>query len=1503
MRFQSRIIVSCRAGFRGIRPQLSTWLAALALAAVTIGGSTARGVALVQEFYLPLPEQQLYTSLNTIQSGISTTQNSIYSIVITGDGTVIYYDQWEDGYEPDLANPTNASTQIWGDGNDAHGIPPGYAHNPAGGFPAGTVITLTNNVSLPRNPSVKLFDGGDRIGATKAIVISRAGWPVTPGPVFGGAVSVLSTMDYGTNYISPVGQDLTNNLFKYVGMFVMASQPGTAVTIDPNGTGIGTTNLVLNQGESYLVNGGVKKGGRITASKPVQAHLIIGHVNGGYAADWFTLYPVQSWTSAYYTPVGSATNGTQPALVYLYNPSLTNITINYSTLAGSGSFVVPGTNGVVQYQMPKGSGGSFVCSGGSPFYALCTVAANPANDTAYNWGFTLLPSGGLTTAATAGWAPGSSDGTVDGSPVWVTPLAATRVYVDYKGDHAGPLTDPAGNKYDTNYDLVGLQSLRIYDPSKNQTGMRVYTLDGTLIAAAWGEDPDVAAPGNPYIDAGTTVLPFPVPVLKKSSTLISNTPPTLLYTVELDNKGLLPLGNTVVIDAPPTNLSYLPNTTTYNGSALPDSVTGTPFPLDTPGYTIPVILSQGSSVFTYKCQIVGGGVISNSVNVGGTAIIAQNVVPTGTNTSTINFTDAGGTTVPSYTAGSNVFLTLTDPGANVSSNTVQTLAVVVKDATGGDFETITLTETGTNTGVFRNLTGLPTSLAAGVVQQDGTLHVAAGDQLTVNYTDAAYGNSCSASATIQTPALNKVLYLTALGTNGVQALDRVNPAATAGHGTNYGSVDIGPANSATVGLDAVTTVSNTAISATFSHVTTAGPNRLMLVGISLNRGTGGSTFETPTNVTYAGTPLTFVGGRTNLTSQEAVVYLFALVNPPAGTNNVVVNWNQTQVDGDVAGCATFTNVNQAAPYGAFFSNTGTSTSVSLTVNSAPGELVFDTLGLRSSNFGASGSPGADQTSIWKTYYNGRIAAGASTQPGAASVTNTWTSASSVDWAIGAVSIKPAAGAGGPATNTTTFTQTPVFCQPFTMPSNSLVTITNFITVTNGSMPTNPAITATLAIGTTNLVTFTNAAYTSANSNLVWTGTLATNVTIPSGAALSYIITNNQSGTAFHIDYDSTNKLSKITVPAGNVIHITGFGVYDAPYPNGSLVSTPAAGTVLYVRASVVDPFGSADITSLGLNITAPSSSANIATNLVSTVANDGCSKTFEYVWQTGPVTGSYSLSATANEGSEGISDTAATSLSLIFLDLGTPSKTEFTAGSNGTATNAYAANATASFRITDLNRNTDPTTVESITAILTSGAGGSNLVTLVETGTNTGIFTNSIATSTNGSGGFLAPVGTLLTLSYTDPGDASDHTTATATILPAPGIPGIAVNKTLVTPAGGKAIIGDAVQFNLQVVNTGSTILTNVTLTDTFPSGNLTFSNASLAPTATTATQLTWTNLGPLGTGQSTNLTVNFTAAASGRATNSASVSSGPAAGNGAAVVTITHPAVTVLKTLLSPTN
>ena len=1496
--------------------------------------ASARAAALVQDFYLPMPESQIYQANSAIISGTGSTMASTFSILVTGDGTVIYYDQWEDGYETDLSNPTQPTTQIWGDGNDAHGIPPGFAHNPLG-LPAGTVITLTNNVSQPRNPSTIQWDARDHIASTKALVITRAAWPVNPGPVFAGAVGVLSTMDYGTNYISPVGQDLTNNLFKYVGMFIMAAQNNTAVTIDPNGTGVGTTNIVLNQGESYLVNGGIKKGGRVWASKPVQTDLLIGHVGASYASDWFTLYPVEEWDNTYYTPVGSAATMAQPAYVYLFNPNTNALTINFNTQSGAGSFTVPGTNGVFQFPMPVSSGASFVSASGQNFFAVCTVAANNASDSAYNWGFTLVPKAALTTEADVGWGPGSADGTVDGSPVWVTTFSNTRLYVDYKGDHAGPLTDPNGNHYDTNFDVVALQSQKIYDPSKNQTGMRVYTVDGTLLTAAWGEDADVAASGNPYIDAGTTVLPFPVPVMTKSAVIVTDVPPvglsigdTIQYTVQVDNKGLLPLGNLVVIDGPSTNLTYVTNSTTLNGSPIPDSPSGTPFPLDSPGYTIPVILSRGSSSFQYEYTVNSGGVVSNRVNIFGTAIADTTQLPpppTNGATVSLNFTDTNGIPTGLYAAGANVFVTMTNAAGNTSSNTAQAITITIKDLTDGDVENVLLAETGTNTGVFRNISGLATSTSTGLGQQDGTLNVAPGDTLSVSYIDPNFGDSASNTAAIQIPALTKQLYLSTYGsTNGAQLLTRIDPVAY-GRSPTQTSVDIGSAGgNGTITID-TTTYTNSSANATnlnVQHTTSAGAN-YMLVTVAIFTYTADdpvvSMFYTNTvgKSAQALTKLTSVLSGTS--AQGARTEIWGLANP--SPTNTFVHITITSSRGLNAGVTTFSGVNVAGgATGNCVSNSATSGTVSsVNVPTTAGQYVVSVAAAVGSPTPAPtlSSIGSGQVNLWTTNATGSDDGTTSctisnaVKSTTTTMSATW-SASVPGWAICAVPLNATPGSGnGPATNAVTFTQTPTFYSTFIMPSNNTIIITNYITVTNGTMPLNPAVTATLKFNGNAFLTLTNPTYSSSpNTNLVWSGILTSNVTVPSGQAISCLISNGQSGTAFHINYDSTNMPSKILLPASTVIAINSLGVYDAPYPNGNLVITPVAGSTLYVRATASDPFGSYDITSLGLAITAPSPSANVATNLTgaNVVTNDGYSKTYEFPWTTGPTTGGYSLTATAHEGTEGVVATAGAGISLIFLDLGTPSTTEFTSGSNGTDTNGYPANALVSVRVTDLNRNTNAATIDTILATVSSSSGDSEILTLTETGPNTGIFTNSIISSTgsgaaSNDGTLYAPVGSVLTASYSDPTDPTDNTSATATIQPPPGVPGIVINKTLVSPAGGQTGVGNPVVFNLQVVNTGSTVLTNVTVTDTFPSVQLGYSSASLAPTTVGAGTLTWTNVGGLTPGQSTNFTVTFTTLVSGMATNSATANGVTAVNSSSATVLVTHPVLSITKLLLSPTN
>src|SRR5439155_8555345 len=147
-----------------------------------------------------------------------------------------------------------------------------------------------------------------------------------------------------------------------------------------------------------------------------------------------------------------------------------------------------------------------------------------------------------------------------------------------------------------------------------------------------------------------------------------------------------------------------------------------------------------------------------------------------------------------------------------------------------------------------------------LAQEDGTLNASPGDLLGVNYTDPVFGDTCNTSATVQTSAKTKVLYLSTDGIGSPdQDLDRINPAAAPVDNTTAQTALIG-----SIGVVAVAaTTSGGSVntnSLTVSHTTGAGANRLMLVSIAVGAsGTTANDATTVTSVTYGGTALTLVG--------------------------------------------------------------------------------------------------------------------------------------------------------------------------------------------------------------------------------------------------------------------------------------------------------------------------------------------------------------------------------------------------------------------------------------------------------------------------------------------------------------------------------------------------------------------------------------------------------------------------------------------------------------------
>ncbi len=1524
----------------------------------------------VQEFFVPFPEADFKTSLQAIASS-TTVSNQIQttvSIVVGTTNTIIVYDHWEDGYENDLNNPTQPNTQVWGDGDPSNGVAPGYTNDI---LPPGAVITLTNVVSLPRNPSSVKYDGRDRIGATRPVTVCRAGWSTNIGTLLASATEVYDTSRYGTSFIIPVGTNTipTVESFSYSSLHIIASQNGTVVTVDKNGDGIIDQTNTLNMGESLFINGGVLAGATVTASKPIQVHELTGRIGSSYQSRTFAIRPVDQWDVNYYAPVGTTASGNVHE-VFVFNPYSTNLTVLYSTRTTNSSMTVPAKSDY-KFPMPLNSGARFYTTNGATFYAVgCNDdgSTTPGNNQNFDWGYALLPAAALTPVVIVGWAPGSDDQSPpagpdqNGSPVWVTPTKATTIYVNYSGDYtSGPLVAPNGHHYNTNYSLVAYQFQTIFNPTtKNMTGARIFTADGTTFAAAWGEDPSVASQGAPYLDAGTGIIPFPVPNILKSSALVVDADgngklswgDTLEYTIHVQNDGMLVLGNVLVLDALPSSLNYVTNSTSVNGVPVADNLVppaATAFPLDESGLILPQIQVNGYTDIKYRVTVNPGATsISNSVlaSAGGTAGSEDDTVQSSESVIaappvTLAFTDVSGNPVSAYLINSGIYVTLNDLAQNTNSGTAQTVSVRVTNISNGDWENVTLTETGTNTGIFRNTSPLPSSTTSGSGATNGTLLALAGNALSTAYTDPITTNSGSATATVAAAPLPTVSKHSQL------AVD-LNGDGRIGWGDTV-TYSIMLTNGATLTISNLVVKDSLPTNVTYvSHSTTSNGVGVADSGTTpfpLDEGgfqivslpPGGTSTLIFQAVVNAGTTISNSVTVTNSSGQVQAQDVATVVPPPPTCNLnfsdasgnplslsqenapifATLSDSSRNTDPTTVQTVTVTVTNQSTGdvESLVLTETGTNTGVFRNSTGLPSSTSSGT----EQNDGTLYSQSGQSLSVLFTGPSGETCSGVANMIPAIQVKKLYLSADNAgDQYQNLDRIDPvAAGKTGTSNSvalangsTATFAQTPSFCSAFFMPAGGVIGITNYYSVSTGVMPAAPAVTATLKKGTNAATASTILSLTNPSTNggtLRWSGTLPASVTVNNGESIYLVVTSAQTGVTFTLQYNSSSKPSAISLPTTTVITLDQLGVYDAPYPAGNLITNANSGQTVYLRASAGDPFGAYDVTSLGLSVLDPGG-YTFATNVGNAyvVASNSCSKTFEYPWVAENWQGNYSIRGTAFEGTEGITNSVLIGFQATYPAGGTPSTTTFI-DSTGNATNSYATNQTVCVRVVDQNRNLNPSVAETITVVVTTTTGDSENVTLTETGTNSGVFTGCISANTNNAnvnnGVLNAPPGAGLTATYTDPINPSDTSSDTAIVRTPPGPrPTVSVFKTLVTPANGNILLGSSVQYDITVGNPGSVTVTNAKLTDVFPSTRLQFASATIMPDSTTpAGTLTWSNLGPLTSGQSVTISAFFNAIAAGAVTNSASVSGTTNAGPALAYATNTAPGIAVIKTLVSP--
>lgn len=222
-----------------------------------------------------------------------------------------------------------------------------------------------------------------------------------------------------------------------------------------------------------------------------------------------------------------------------------------------------------------------------------------------------------------------------------------------------------------------------------------------------------------------------------------------------------------------------------------------------------------------------------------------------------------------------------------------------------------------------------------------------------------------------------------------------------------------PGGAGTVVFDAVSSAQHASTSAlTWTH-TPVGTPTLAVVGVAL----GNDSAVVVTTVTYGGTLMTLIRNDVDVTGIRAKTWLYRLVSPPTGAQTVRVNLSIS--NRVVAGAITVRGSDTTTPISNHNGTRGNSASPSVSVTSAVGELVVDAVAL---DEGGSWTAGAGQTERWDRQQFPVSGAG-STEPGAASVTMSWTNSVSNEWAISAASIK-AAGGGGVASGTAACTDLP-----------------------------------------------------------------------------------------------------------------------------------------------------------------------------------------------------------------------------------------------------------------------------------------------------------------------------------------------------------------------------------------------------------------------------------------------------------------------------------------------
>mmetsp|Transcript_31205 Transcript_31205/g.67564 ORF Transcript_31205/g.67564 Transcript_31205/m.67564 type:complete len:1415 (-) Transcript_31205:330-4574(-) len=613
----------------------------------------------VETYFLPVGETALLESMKKVNSRATSPLNSMQSITMAADGTVLWFDHWEDGFETDIINPKQSSTLVIGDGDGSNGCAPANGDNKIrltcskdsdDVLTAGMALILENYIPTPRTKDDLddfYYDGGDRVQASFPIAVTRGvhsgpeslNGDAFPGALLGGAVEVSNTKSWGTTFRAPVGLEMDDDYtrgYTLTDMYIQASEDNTEVSVfggpfevtkpdEDDKTKIKTTIVSntneavetvfqLNMGETLRIEK-IKVGDKVETSKPVQADLITGGIGSNYEMRWYSLLPHEQWTNDYYTPLSESSSR-----IHFYNSNNFDIDINVwmkGDSSPSQTFKVD-ANSEDLYLLPsEESGYRFESSDGS-FYGVTQtddVGSGQRND----WGHPLIPASYLTSKVIVGLAYGCKNNACPdntGPPpnqVWITAADDAIVTVDYNTD---------GTDVDT-FTVEKLESLLVYGrkPLRDMTGATISALDSggneVDIAVAWGQIHTYALAEKYNLDMGTVINPLPGISALKSCELITDRTDTctnkvspgdvLRCTIRITNTGQTTPDRLQFCESLSPYVEYELGSTKHGTDAVDDPTSTFTSPLDpdcyAADYPSPGMLVGGDDSVTYDVKI------------------------------------------------------------------------------------------------------------------------------------------------------------------------------------------------------------------------------------------------------------------------------------------------------------------------------------------------------------------------------------------------------------------------------------------------------------------------------------------------------------------------------------------------------------------------------------------------------------------------------------------------------------------------------------------------------------------------------------------------------------------------------------------------------------------------------------------------------------------------------------------------------------------------------------